>query len=92
MALEPIEARAPLISKNNNFQLEISQAISGVLSNLVAPRHDATAVITKTNTIRGFETSIYDPISTAFARMKVMIMWDLIYSMNFHVFKRIFYY
>ena len=74
MALEPIEARAPLISKNNNFQPETSQAISVVPSNLVPPRQDATAVMTKTTTIRGFETSIYDPISTAFVRMMVIIM------------------
>jgi hypothetical protein len=39
--------------------------MDGLLSNLVAPSKEVIAVITKTTIIRGFETSIYDFMSTA---------------------------
>jgi hypothetical protein len=60
-----MEASEPAKSKKPTCQKETSQGIFGVLSNLVAPSKEVIAVITKTTTIRGFETSIYDLISTA---------------------------
>jgi hypothetical protein len=60
-----MEARAPARTKKPTCQKETSQGILGVLSNLVAPSKEVIAVITSTTTIRGFETSIYDFISTA---------------------------
>jgi hypothetical protein len=60
-----MEASAPARTKKPICQKDTSQGIDGVLSNLVAPSKEVIAVITKTTTIRGFETSIYDFMSTA---------------------------
>lgn len=53
-----MEESVPQMIKNDNFQNDISHAISLVLSNLVAASIDVTAVITKTITMRGLDTSI----------------------------------
>ncbi len=58
MALEPIEDNVPEIIKKISFQIDTSHAILFVLSNLVAASIDVTAVITRTITILGFDTSI----------------------------------
>ncbi len=58
IALAPIEDKLPQIIKNNSFHPEMFQAILLVLlSNLVAASIEVTAVITRTNTILGFEIS-----------------------------------
>jgi hypothetical protein len=71
-----MEASAPARSKKPSCQKDTSQGIDGELSNLVAPSIEVSAVITKTTTIRGFETSVYDFMSTAFGSPNfIYISW-----------------
>lgn len=60
-----MEANAPAIPKNRIFENSMSQADSGVESNLVAANAVVIAVITSTTTIRGFDTSMKSLIFTA---------------------------
>jgi hypothetical protein len=56
-ALAPIDAKAPARLRKPICQALTSHAIFGVESNLVAARREVIAVITRTTTILGFETS-----------------------------------
>jgi hypothetical protein len=50
--------------KNKRFHIEISQPTSGVLSNLLAASIEVIAVIIRTTTILGFDTSTYSLTAT----------------------------
>jgi len=57
IALDPIDDKLPQIIKNSNLNPDMSHAMLGLLSNLVAASIDVTAVITSTTTIFGFDIS-----------------------------------
>ncbi|MFZ0317094.1 MAG: hypothetical protein WAL23_09180, partial [Nitrososphaeraceae archaeon] len=57
-ALDPIDAKQPQIPRNARWYAEMSQAVNGVESNLVAAKELVIAVIANTTTILGFDTSM----------------------------------